>query len=59
MIIIEDKSTKEDLKNETRRIFISADTWEDNKRIAKMMGKNIDAPETITLTFNNEKTKEP
>ena len=59
MIIIEDKSTKEDLKNETRRIFISADTWEDNKLVAKMMGKNIEAPDTITLTFNNEKAKEP
>ena len=59
MFIIEDISTKEDYKNEVRRVKVSADTWEDNKTIAKMMGKNIEAPDTITLTFNNEKNEEP
>lgn len=40
----EDKTTKEDEENRVIRIEITAETWEENKILAKGMGIDIDNP---------------
>lgn len=51
----ENKTTKEDEQNRIIRTEITAETWEENKLLAKGMGIDIDEPDYVELTIDLKK----
>lgn len=50
-----DVTTKEDKENRIIRIGITAETWEENKMLAKGMGLKIDEPEYVKCVVDLSK----
>ena len=51
----EDVTTKEDKENRIIRIDVTAETWEENKMLAKRMGRKIDKPEYVKCVVDLNK----
>ena len=56
---IENKTTKEDVQNEKMVLDVTAETWDENKFIAKCLGMDLDKDNNVTyvkcnFTLKNE-----
>lgn len=45
---IENKTTKEDIQNKRMVLEVTAETWEENKMIAKGMGIDLDEDNNVS-----------
>ena len=50
---IENKTTKEDIQNKRMVLEVTAETWEENKMIAKGMGIDLDEDNNVNYVECN------